>query len=75
MELHKVERGGVDWIDLTQNRDRWQALVSVVMNLRELQTILELVSFSRRTPLHEVNKSVFMNGDRLIPTESASTLL
>jgi hypothetical protein len=26
--------GGVDWIDLAQNRDRWRALVNAVMNLR-----------------------------------------
>jgi hypothetical protein len=26
--------GGVDWIDLAQDRDRWRALVYTVMNLR-----------------------------------------
>ena len=25
--------GGVDWIDLAQDKDRWQSLVEVVMNL------------------------------------------
>jgi len=25
--------GGIDWIDLAQNRDRWRALVNAVMNL------------------------------------------
>ena len=25
---------GMDWIELAQDRDRWLALVSVVMNLR-----------------------------------------
>jgi len=24
--------GGMDWIDLVQNRDRWQSVVNVVMN-------------------------------------------
>jgi hypothetical protein len=26
--------GGMDWIDLAHNRDRWRALVNAVMNLR-----------------------------------------
>ena len=26
--------GGVDWIDLAQDRDRWRALLNAVMNLR-----------------------------------------
>jgi len=26
--------GGIDWIDLDQNRDRWQAPVKAVINLR-----------------------------------------
>ena len=26
--------GGMDWIDLAQGRDRWEALVNVVMNFR-----------------------------------------
>jgi hypothetical protein len=26
--------GGMDWIDTAQDRDRWRALVNVVMNLR-----------------------------------------
>jgi len=26
--------GGMEWIDLAQNRDRWQALVNAVMNIR-----------------------------------------
>jgi len=34
MDLQEVGSGGTDWIDLTQDRDRWQALVNVVMNLR-----------------------------------------
>ena len=26
--------GGMDWIDLAEDRDRWQAVVNAVMNLR-----------------------------------------
>ena len=26
--------GGMDWIDLTQDRDRWRALVNAVMDLQ-----------------------------------------
>jgi len=34
MDIQEVRCGGADWIDLTQDRDRWGALVNVVMNLR-----------------------------------------
>jgi hypothetical protein len=29
----KWDGEGMDWIDLAQDRERWQALVNVVMNL------------------------------------------
>ena len=34
MDLQEVECGGMDWIDLAQDMDRWQALVNAIMNLQ-----------------------------------------
>jgi len=34
MDLQEVGCGYVDWIGLAQDRNRWRALVSKVMNLR-----------------------------------------
>jgi hypothetical protein len=34
MELREIGWGGMDWIDLDQDRDWWRALVNTVMNLR-----------------------------------------
>ena len=34
MYLQEVGCGYVDWIELTQDIDRWRTLVSAVMNLR-----------------------------------------
>jgi hypothetical protein len=34
MDLQEVGGGEVDWMESAQDRDRWQALVSTVKNLR-----------------------------------------
>jgi hypothetical protein len=34
MDLLEAGWGGMDWIDMAQDRDRWRAVVNAVMNLR-----------------------------------------
>jgi hypothetical protein len=33
-ELREIGRGGIECIDLAQDRDQWRALVNTVVNLR-----------------------------------------
>jgi hypothetical protein len=34
INLRGIGWGGMDWIDLAQDRDKWRALVNTVMKLR-----------------------------------------
>jgi hypothetical protein len=34
MDLREMGLGGMDWIDLAQDRYQWRALVNTIMNLR-----------------------------------------
>jgi hypothetical protein len=36
MALREIGLGGMDWIDLAQDRNQWRVLVNTVMNLRVL---------------------------------------
>jgi hypothetical protein len=44
MDRREIGWGGVEWIHLAQDRDRWRAVVNAVMNIRVLAPRSELVS-------------------------------
>jgi hypothetical protein len=50
----------MDWIDLAQDRERWGAVLNMVMklrvpyNMKNFSTSRETVSFSKKTLLHGV---------------------
>jgi hypothetical protein len=60
-DLRTIEWGGMDWIDLEQERDQWRALVNKVINLPvpsntgKFLNSCTTVGFSRRAQLHEVS--------------------
>jgi hypothetical protein len=65
MDLREIGWGGMDWIDVAQDRDQWRAFVKTVMNLRvpnndgKFLSIYATGSFSRRDLVHGV--SLFTN--------------
>jgi hypothetical protein len=42
MNLSEIRWGGVDWINLAQNKDQWRALANTIVNLRVPYNILPI---------------------------------
>jgi hypothetical protein len=65
MDLTQIGGGGMDWIDLAQDRDQWRAVVNKKMNLRVPYNFGKFLSnytirgFSRRAQLHAVSCGIF----------------
>jgi hypothetical protein len=61
IDLKEVGYRNMDWIDVSEDRDRWWAPLNVVMNIRvpliagNLLPSSEPISFSRRILLHGVS--------------------
>jgi hypothetical protein len=59
MDLREIGWDGVDWIDMTQDRDQWRAPVNMVLNVRVPQNAGKFFSgcttgaISRRAQLRE----------------------
>jgi hypothetical protein len=34
MDLREIRWDGMDWVDLSQNREQWRVLVNTIMKLR-----------------------------------------
>jgi hypothetical protein len=47
MDLREIGLGSVDWIRVSQDRDRWRAVVSAVEPSGSCATELVLVSYNR----------------------------
>jgi hypothetical protein len=63
--------GGVDWIRLAQDRERWRDVVSVVMNLRVLAPRKWLVN----NPLDEVKHRDLLLQVSLFATQRGQALV
>jgi hypothetical protein len=61
MDLREIGWGGMEWIDLAQNRDQWTVLVKMVMNFQVPEYFGKFLSncitagFSRRAKPHAVS--------------------
>jgi hypothetical protein len=65
MDLGEIGWGGADWISLAQERDKWRALVNVVMDLQDSENAQKLLSgyttgcLSSSAQLHIVSSGQF----------------
>jgi hypothetical protein len=61
MDLEEMGWGDVDWIGQAQDRDRWRALVNLVLNFRvpynagKLSSVLTTEDLSSSAQLHRVS--------------------
>jgi hypothetical protein len=64
MDLREIEWGGMDSIDLAEDRDQWRGLVNTILNLQVPLNVGKFLSnradggFSRRTQLYGIRDSV-----------------
>jgi hypothetical protein len=60
IDLREIGWGGLDWIDVAKDRDKWRALLNTAMNLRVPESTGNTLSsckiggFSRRAQLHNL---------------------
>jgi hypothetical protein len=56
MDLREIGWGGMEWIDLAQDRDPWRTLVKTIMKLHVPKNAGNILNSSLRTAqLHEVS--------------------
>jgi hypothetical protein len=70
MDLLEIGWGGVDWIGLAEDRDKWRALVNVVINLKvpynagKLSSSYTIGGLSSSTQFHRVSECMFSSQQR-----------
>jgi hypothetical protein len=70
MNVIEIGWGGMDWIDLAQDRDQWKVLVNTVMNLR---APLNIGKFLRSWATGGFWRRAHLHGGRCINSVTAHT--